>query len=252
MEAKSKSQSTKSKTSTKTYECSLCEDREIVVEERDGELWAKECSCKPQKQINRMFKQSGLNDEQRKIKLTDFKPGPKTKAMYTMVKNYIEQFVDISEIESPNKGLALVGAYGVGKTMLMCAIANHLLSLKIPTMFVVGPDLIADLMSAQFDGGRENFEKKMKQLTTVQVLILDDIAKEKISEWVQTQYFRIIDARYRANLTTLFTSNFTFDQIDEKLGEAVGSRLFGLTRGRQVIVNADNYRINGKYEGYYL
>jgi len=247
MEEKSKNQNTKSPICTKNkFECPLCEDREIVVEERDGEIWAKECSCKPQKQINHMFKQSGLNNEQRKIKLTDFNQCPKTKGMYAMVKSYIEQYREIREIDIPSKGLALVGAYGTGKTMLMCAIANHLLSLKIPTMFVVGPDLIADLMSAQFDGGRETFEKKMKQLTTVQVLILDDIAKEKISEWVQTQYFRIIDARYRANLTTLFTSNFTFDQIDEKLGEAVGSRLFGLTRGRQVVVKADNYRINGK------
>jgi len=199
-----------------------------------------------------MFNQSGLSNEQRKIKLTDFAPGPKTKSMYEMVKSYIEQFETISAMEAPNKGMALVGAYGTGKTMLMCAIANHLLSLKIPTMFVVGPDLIADLMSAQFDGSREFFEKKMKQLTTVDVLILDDIAKEKISEWVQVQYFRIIDARYRANLITLFTSNFTFDQIDEKLGEAVGSRLFGLTRERQVVVRADNYRINGKYEKMYL
>ncbi|MDP4159794.1 MAG: ATP-binding protein [Bacillota bacterium] len=242
----------KSTTCTKNFECPICEDREIVVEEREGEVWARECTCKPQKQINRMFKQSGMTEEQRKIKLEDYKISPQTKDMFKMVKNYIEHFKEIQESNILNKGLALIGAYGVGKTMLMCAIANHILSLKIPTMFVVGPDLIADLMSAQFDGGREVFDNKVKQLTTVQVLILDDIAKEKISEWVQTQYFRIIDARYRANLTTLFTSNFTFDQIEAKMGEAVGSRLFGLTRDHQVIVNAPNYRISGKYEKLYL
>lgn len=246
-------ESLKSKSSTslpnKTYECELCEDRELITEERDGELWAKECICKQQKLIKRMFKASGLTKEQQKITLTDFMVTPKTKEMFEVVKDYIKNYESIDP-DDYSKGLAIMGNPGTGKTMLMCAVANDFLQRNIPTMFVISPELIADLRSAQINNN--DFESKIRQLSTVKVLILDDVAKEKVTEWVSTQYFRIVDARYRAKLTTLFTSNYDFDEISEKLGEAVMSRLFSLTRGNQAVVNAENYRISGKYEKVYL
>ncbi len=77
------------------------------------------------------------------------------------------------------------------------------------------------------------------------VCIFDDVASEKPSEWVQTQYYRILDMRYRLRLTTLFSTNFTFDQIAERLGDAVSSRLYALTKERQFYLEADDYRIYG-------
>lgn len=235
--------------SPKTYECELCQDRELITEERDGEIWAKECSCKKQKVIKRMFKASGLTKEQQKISLNDFQVSPKTKEMFEVAKDYLKNY-ELVDPDNYSKGLAIMGNPGTGKTMLMCAVANHFLTKNIPTMFVVSPELIADLRSAQINNG--DFENKIRQLSTVEVLIFDDVAKEKTTEWVQTQYFRIVDARYRAKLTTLFTSNCDFDEISDKLGEAVMSRMFSLTRGNQVVVNADNFRITGKYEKFYL
>lgn len=230
-------------------ECELCQDRELIVEERDGVPWARECSCKQGKVIKRMFKSSGLTTEQQKISLNDFNVTPKTKEMHQIVKRYIDNYGN-TDPDSYSKGLAIMGNPGTGKTMLMCAVANDLLTKNIPAMFVVSPELIADLRSAQINNG--DFESKIHQLSTVKVLILDDVAKEKVTEWVSTQYFRIVDARYRAKLTTLFTSNYDFDEISDKLGEAVMSRMFSLTRGNQIVVNAENYRISGKYERCYL
>lgn len=220
--------------------------------EVDGEIWAKECSCKEQKSLKRMFKASGIDPEQQKVRIEHYKPSPKTEKAFNTVSEYIANFEQISKSENPSKGVALVGNVGVGKTMLMCAVANHLLTKKISAMFVVAPDLIADLRSAQMSGGGMELEEKVYKLGSIPVLILDDVAKEKPSEWVQTQYFRILDARYRAKLPTLFTSNCSFDEIGEKLGEAVMSRLYALTRGRQVIIAAEDYRITGKWENLYL
>lgn len=227
-------------------ECPLCNDTEFITYTAEDEtIWARDCECKEQKVIRRMFNASGLTSGQQKITLEDFKTDSNTKPMFNMVKKYINEFNQIITGETAAKGMALIGKVGTGKTMLMCAITNSLLNKKIPTMLISSPELIADLLSAKFNGGGEAFENKMHRLMTVDVLILDDVAKEKTTEWVQTQYFRIVDARYNAQLATLFTSNYMFDEIGDKLGEAVGSRLFGLTRDRQVIVDTIDYRIHG-------
>jgi len=217
-----------------------------VLEQNLDSSWrAIPCKCREQKAIKRMLKASGLTPEQRAVRLKDFKPSAKTMAMYRQVKRYLDEFPQIYESDAVNKGLALTGTVGIGKTMLVTAIANELLDRMIPTAFVVTPDLIAELRAAQFTDGGQDLERKIYKLSTVQVCIFDDVAKEKPSEWVQTQYFRIIDARYRAKLPTIFTSNYNFDQIAERLGDAVSSRLYALTKERQIDVQADDYRIVG-------
>lgn len=218
-----------------------------MLEQRNGSWVAMPCQCREQKAIKRMIKASGLMPEQRHIRLKQFRPGPKTMAMYRAVQRYIAEFPEIYQQNRVSKGLSLTGTVGIGKTMLVTSIANELLDRKIPAVFVVTPDLIAELRAAQFTDGGQDMEKKIHKLATAQVCIFDDVAKEKPSEWVQTQYFRIVDGRYRNKLPTIFTSNFSFDQIAERLGDAVSSRLYALTKERQVYVEAEDYRT--KLEG---
>jgi len=215
----------------------------MVIEEQGGTWVARPCQCKKIKAARRMIKTSGLTPEQQKVRLEDFKPSSMTIAMYRAVKRYLEEFPAIYGQNVINKGLALTGTVGIGKTMLMVTIANELLVRNIPTVFVVTPDLVAELRVAQFANGGQDLERKIELLASVQVCIFDDAAKEKQSEWVQTQYFRIVDRRYREKLPTLFTSNFSMDQIAERLGDAIASRFYELTKGRQLFVEAEDYRL---------
>ncbi|MGG3997902.1 ATP-binding protein, partial [Aneurinibacillus thermoaerophilus] len=63
---------------------------------------------------------------------------------------------------------------------------------------------------------RNTFNKKEKEteseimdaLRDCDLLVLDDIGAEKITDWVLDVMFRIIDGRYRKKRPILYTSNF--------------------------------------------
>lgn len=223
----------------------------MVLRQRNGDWVATPCRCQEQKAIRRMLKNSGLTPEQQQVRLADFKPTEQTMGMYRMVQRYLEEFPGIYASDAVNKGLAMTGTVGIGKTMLAVAITNELLERRIPTVYVTTPDLMGELLATQFSqGGNEELERKIQKLSTVAVAIFDDVAKEKITDRVRTQYFRIIDGRYRNRLTTIITSNYGMDEIEERLGEnggdAIASRLYALTKGRQIHVRADDYRLKSE------
>jgi DNA replication protein DnaC len=81
--------------------------------------------------------------------------------------------------------------------MLSLAATNTLLELKVPTVFVVTPDLMAELRVAQFAGSGAEMEDTPHRIAGAPVCVFDDLGREKVSEWVQTQYYRIFDVSGR-------------------------------------------------------
>lgn len=233
-------------TDEETAECSICKDRGYILRFENDDVVAIPCRCRDIRKLNRLIQSSGLTEEQRKYSLETYKPTKATMGMYQLVKRYLEHFEAISKSNEYNKGLALMGTVGIGKTHLLLSVANYLLNKKIPVVFVYTPDLIEELRESQFVNDRDsNLNTKIKKLGEVPVLILDDIGIEKITGWVRQQYARIINLRYTRRLPTLFTSNKNFDDIAEMIGDHSASRLYALTKGRQVYVIAEDFRLTG-------
>ena len=81
--------------------------------------------------------------------------------------------------------------------------------------------------------GYENndYDNRLEMLCDVPLLILDDFGTERVNPWATEQLFTIINARHAGGKATIFTSNLSIEQAEQRLGEwgiRISSRIMGM------------------------
>lgn len=131
--------------------------------------------------------------------------------------------------------LILLGGVGTGKTTqafaAWCALVRH--GVGRPA-WVTTPDLLESLRP-----GRDA-RVDLQRLQSADLLLLDDLAAERGSEWTVEVLYRLLDYRYAWELPTIITSNVPPPQITERLGERIASRIAGM--GRTVVLEGPDHR----------
>lgn len=116
-------------------------------------------------------------------------------------------------------------AAGVGKTYLACAIGNYIMEKYLKKVqFCRTSNLLLRIKGSYSGNGETEFEI-MNELSEVPLLILDDMGKEKWSEWVETTMFAIIDNRYSNLKPMVITTNKTRTDLRNLIGVYSISRL---------------------------
>ncbi len=118
--------------------------------------------------------------------------------------------------EPKDKGLYLYGKIGVGKTYLCAVITNELAKKNRRIVFLHMPSYASDLKNA-FDSP-ELYEYLIEKPRKADVLVLDDIGAESISAWYRDEVLLpLIDRRMQEKKLTLFTSNLSIRELEEKM-----------------------------------
>jgi len=129
--------------------------------------------------------------------------------------NALLKFVTSLQEGKMQKGIYLYGPLGVGKSHLMAATAKKLADNGISTLMVYVPDFFREMKQSIQD---QSLHEKMELLKEVQVLILDDIGAETISQWERDEILgAILQSRMVKGLPTLYTSNLDYDGLEEHL-----------------------------------
>lgn len=106
------------------------------------------------------------------------------------------------------------------KTHLAASIANELIDHHVSAFFCCVPDALDRIRDEM---GSKDFTKAT--MKSCDLLILDDLGKEKRSEWTDQILYEVINARYERKLPIIVTTNFNASELAEHLDDSVASRI---------------------------
>jgi DNA replication protein DnaC len=154
---------------------------------------------------------------------------------YEVAKQYVESFP-----MSDGKGLIFTGGVGTGKTHLAAAICREVISRYSTTVeFVSYVQLLADIRAA-FSDNRNIGEIEEKMMKTG-LLVIDDLGKEKQSQFSNEMLYKVVNERYKNELPMIITTNWPLKSLSERLDYAVFSRLIGTCK--VVETSGNDYRM---------
>lgn len=147
---------------------------------------------------------------------------------------YIEDIKD----HKNSKGIFISGQPGVGKSYILNVILNEYLSQEKTCGFVFLTDLFNDLKSKYFSYDYEiknQVNKTLKTLKTVDVLFIDDIGSENIDAISRDDFlFPILDYRMKNKLLTYFSSNYDFELLKDHYSKT-NSQLIEPIKGQRIM-----------------
>ena len=136
-------------------------------------------------------------------------------------KRYCEK---VEEVAKKGQGLYIWSpTAGNGKTTLMACMRNAIVAKGMRAVMIN----CAELMRQAMDRGRPTPEGQLFSYSLfldADVLLLDDIGVQDLSlqnnynNWVQTELYELLDYRNRNNLSTVFTSNYSPEDLQRKRG----------------------------------
>ena len=215
---------------TERVVCCLCKCAADAREAEELERKRREFVLQCEKYRKLGFEDSSMhawtfaNDDMSNPKLT--------KAM----QRYVDGFADF---KAQGKGLLLYGDVGTGKTFAACEVANALIDKGYPVL-VTKFSRLSNTLQGMFDGRQQYIDS----LNKFSLLVVDDLGAERGTEYMQEIVYDIIDARYRANLPIIITTNLSGAEIKnpDGIGKArIYSRLLEMCHPVEV-TGADRRR----------
>lgn len=147
-----------------------------------------------------------------------------------------KHFPDKTKLDLDCECSFFTGEAGLGKTVKAAALLFYIHQESIINAkqkpkrckFITCPELLLEIRSTfgkpLIDHGNGEYhtaeEEVIAYYQTVDVLVLDDIGVEKVTDWTLNVLYLIISHRYEHFKKTFFTSNFSLNDLMTQFGDA--------------------------------
>ena len=217
----------------KCFTCELCHGTgRILVEDANGISRIHECQCADFFKKLKLFNKAGIPGKFVHESLDNFDVAtPRHRVLKDALsrsRTFIKEFIQMKGQYS--QGLIFMGEPGLGKTHLAVSIIKELLLQHgVECKFV---DFFELLREIRHGYGEDISESEfINPYVGVKVLVIDELAKGRNTEWELTILDHFISARYNDDdKVTLVTTNFK-DKLDNGIGkEERDSKIGGLSK----------------------
>jgi DNA replication protein DnaC len=137
-------------------------------------------------------------------------------------------YADQGEYEG-KKGLLLMGRPGRGKSSLAVAVLRQVVE-RTQGLYSVrfwnisqGLDQLRERFRQEEGAGED-----LRELLYHRLVVLDDWGKQRMTEWVAEQFYRLIDGLWAEQKAVVLTTNLSLDTLGERFEEALLSRVLGM------------------------
>jgi DNA replication protein DnaC len=208
--------------------CSKCKDT--------GFIGSEKCDCFKRKLASKYFKTSNMenllvNENFDTFNLALFSDNNENGiSQRDNMKKHMLKAMDFgSAIKSgKNSNILLYGPSGQGKTFLSSCIAKDLIENGYSVLYLTAFKLIDLIRNIRFSNDiNVNFEERYNLLLDVDLLIIDDLGTELVSNFSKAEIFNIINSRINDRRSTLISTNLTLNELIDTYSSRIASRIIG-------------------------
>ena len=198
------------------YSCPLCQDTGYV-----GSPIKKKCACRLKLEQQDLVEAGRINDRETFANFReDIYPDEPSRKEGKTISVLCQRYADA--LPSPKyPQLFLFGQAGRGKSYMGNAIAARAIERSIDTLRLTSYRMTEEIM--------ESFSTNTSPLlrfTRVPLLVLDDLGTEAmIPNVTRESLFAIADQRNTSRLATVYISNLDDNELTERYGERIASRI---------------------------
>lgn len=217
--------------------CKNCNTPRMTVVEAFGEKRAVRCICQCQKEkrdreaeiekevekqmrFAKLQEASLLGERYRHVTFENCVIGENESfdIAFNRCKKYCE---NSNEILKKGFGIYLWGDKGTGKTHLTGCMANNLIKQYKQVLYTNFFEISKSIRSTFKGNGNE--ADIINKIANVDFLFIDDLGTEKVTKdgednWLQEKIFEIINKRYNNMKPTIFTSNYSLQELVQDRG----------------------------------
>lgn len=203
------------------WDCQHCEDKGYTD---DG----KPCHCLIQEKIENNVSTSGLPQKLCDMTFdtfrTDLYSDPEDMAQkVARCRNFAERII----AGEPVGNLVLLGDVGRGKTHLSVAIANAVMAHGGKVIYRRADALMDWIRTLKYEEeDSETRQQALEVLNEADLLIIDDLGSENVTEFSLMQLQNIIEERNVRNRSWIINTNLKPNDIEKIYGERVSDRVF--------------------------